>query len=102
MKKFSFLIYFFIFGIFFVMSLPYYSGDVKNHVIWAQSILDQGIVGFYERYFHDYAFQSYPPISTGLFVVSLGLYNLLYNLIHFLNIQIPVFPITTDLFYRRL
>src|SRR3989344_4927136 len=78
--------------VYFVLSFPYYSGDVKNHVIWAKSILDFGPFGLYERTFHDYAYPNYPPLAMFTFTLSLIIYNLVYSFIWFLNNSFSVFP----------
>lgn len=69
----SLLVFFFV--IFFLISIPYYSGDVENHVIWGKSILVQGPKGFYSRQFHDYSVANYPPVSMFSFAMSLGFYD---------------------------
>lgn len=83
---------FFLFLLYFYLSVPYYSGDVKNHLVWAESLLTDGPVGFYSREFHDFAFPNYPPLSMFLFAVSLQLYKWLVQMIWLLNINIPQFP----------
>lgn len=82
----------FILFVYFVFSFPYYSGDVKNHVIWAASILDSGPFGLYERTFHNYAYPNYPPLAMFAFTLSLVLYKFVYSFIWFLNNSFPVFP----------
>lgn len=81
-----------VFLIYFAISLPDYSGDVKNHVVWAQSILSFGPLGFYERDFPGFAFPNYPPLAMALFTASLKLYQLTNQLVWFLNTNLPVFP----------
>lgn len=82
----------FLFLLYFYLSVPYYSGDVKNHLVWAESLLTDGPMGFYSREFHDYAFPNYPPLAMFLFALSLQLYYWCNDLIWFLNINIPQFP----------
>ena len=81
----------FIFIIYFIFAVPFYSGDVKNHLVWANSLLIDGTLGFYDRVFHDYAFPNYPPGAMILFAVSLKLYYLTNQLVWFLNV-VPLFP----------
>lgn len=69
----SILVFFFV--VFFLISIPYYSGDVENHVIWGRSILEEGTKGFYGRYFHNYSFPNYPPISMLSFAAAVGFYD---------------------------
>lgn len=86
------LLFFLILFVYFVLSFPYYSGDVKNHVVWAKSILDFGPFGLYNRYFHDFAYPNYPPLAMFAFTLSLVIYKLVYLLIWFLNITFTIFP----------
>lgn len=83
------LIFFFI--VFFISSVPYYSGDVKNHVVWGRSILNEGTRGFYGREFHDYSFPNYPPVSMLSFAASAWLYDFSKNTIFSLN-SYSIFP----------
>ncbi len=86
------LLFFIILSIYFVLSFPYYSGDVKNHVVWAASILDLGPFGLYERTFHNYAYPNYPPFAMFTFTLSLVLYKASYSFIWFLNNTFSIFP----------
>lgn len=76
---------------FFFISIPYYSGDVGNHVIWGRSILVEGSKGFYERQFHDFSFPNYPPVSMLAFAKSVWFYDFIRNGILFLD-SYQVFP----------
>lgn len=75
-----------------ILAVPYYSGDVKNHLVWGESILNFGPYGFYERNFHDFAFPNYPPLAMWSFTASLKLYQLTTSLVWFLNTNLPIFP----------
>lgn len=79
------------FVVFFVLSVPYFSGDVKNHKIWGRSILEDGPKGFYGRVFHDYSFPNYPPVSMLSFAGSVWLFDRTRDLIMQLD-RIPFFP----------
>jgi Gpi18-like mannosyltransferase len=81
----------FIFLFYFFISLPYYSGDVKNHVVWAGSILSDGTVGFFDRTFPGFAYQNYPSLAMYFFAGSLGLYDLVNGSILNLN-NLSFFP----------
>lgn len=59
-----------LFIIYFILAIPNYSGDVKNHVVWGKSILNEGTLGFYNREFKDFSFPNYPPISMLSFAAS--------------------------------
>lgn len=76
----------------FLLSLPFYSGDIKNHLVWGKSIVSEGPVGFYGRSFHDYAFPNYPPLAMGFFAAGFESYSLSSNLIWQLNTSVGLFP----------
>lgn len=85
---------------FLVLSLPYYSGDVKNHVVWADSIIKSGPSGLYDRYFHDYSYPNYPPVAMWSFVLSELAYRSTNSLIWYLNTNIPFFPSRLVYFFQ--
>jgi hypothetical protein len=80
-----------LFFAYFLISVPYFSGDVKNHIVWGRSILEEGPAGFYGRYFHDYSFPNYPPISMLSFATSVWLFDISKSLVTVLD-KIPFFP----------
>lgn len=80
-----------LFKIFFLLSVPEFSGDVKNHIAWGESILNEGTKGFYGREFKDYSFPNYPPLSMLSFAGSVWLYGFTGELFSKLNIY-PIFP----------
>ncbi len=80
------------FVIYFLISLPIYSGDVKNHVAWGQSLLEQGPYGFFDRTFPGYSFPTYPPLIMFSFAISWWLYQFKLGAIYFLNSAVPIFP----------
>ncbi len=86
------ILFFILFICLFLVGVPYYSGDIKNHFVWAQSILDFGTLGFYGRTFHNYAFPNYPPLTMSMFAISLYLYKLVESSFLFLNFHFPLFP----------
>lgn len=75
-----------------LLALPIYSGDVKNHLVWAESIINKGTLGFYERDFPGFAFPNYPPLAMAGFALSLRSDQLLTQLVWWLNLQLPIFP----------
>lgn len=89
-----------VFVIYFFLSLPFFSGDVKNHLVWGESILREGSLGFYEREFHDFSFPNYPPLSMGLFTLSLLFFKLTVNIVNFLNSSLGVFPSNLIYFFQ--
>lgn len=84
--------YFLVFLAYFLISLPYYSGDIKNHLAWGKSIVEFGTYGFYDRTFPGYSFPTYPPLITLLFGLSFWFYQLVLNLANHLNLSLGVFP----------
>lgn len=82
---------FLLFLIFFLISIPHYSGDVKNHVVWGKSILNEGAKGFYNREFKEFSFPNYPPLSMLSFAFSVWFYE--FSRSSFLNLNsYPIFP----------
>lgn len=80
------------FVIYFYISLPIYSGDVKNHVVWGRSILDYGSVDFFERRFPGFSFPTYPPLTMYAFAGSLWIYQISLSAVYWLNSSISFFP----------
>jgi len=80
-----------LFFVFFLMSVPYYSGDVKNHIFWGSSILNEGPVGFYGRDMQGWSYPNYPPVSMLSFAASVWLYKSINSLFLILN-SFPFFP----------
>lgn len=78
--------------IFFVLSVPFYSGDVKNHLAWGNSLVTLGTMNFYGRDFPGFAFPNYPPVTMLLFMFFTKLYILTNQLVWLLNTQIGLFP----------
>ncbi len=87
--------------IFFMLSVPEYSGDIKNHVVWARSLIDLGTLGFYERDFPGFAFPNYPPVAMLLFAMSLKLYQATNSIVWFLNTQLSFFPSALVNYFER-
>lgn len=80
------------FVIYFLVSLPIYSGDVKNHVAWGQSLLELGPYNFFDRTFPGYSFPTYPPLIMVSFALSWGIYQIALWLTYTLNTILPIFP----------
>lgn len=76
---------------YFLLSVPYYSGDVKNHIFWGKSILTQGPAGFYGRDMQGWSYPNYPPVSMLSFAASVWLYDFKKAAIYYLN-SFPFFP----------
>ena len=80
-----------LFFVFFMLSVPYYSGDVKNHVFWGSSILYEGPAGFYGRDMQGWSYPNYPPVSMLSFAASVWTYHSTKDLFFTLNAY-PFFP----------
>lgn len=76
---------------FFMFSIPYYSGDVINHIVWGESIINEGSLGFYAREFKDISLPNYPPVSMLSFAAAYWFYGFLRSTFTALNIY-PLFP----------
>lgn len=80
------------FCLYFLISLPIYSGDVKNHVAWGESLFKLGSNGFFDRTFPGYSFPTYPPLVMFSFAISFGIYQAFLGMIYFLNSSLAIFP----------
>lgn len=69
-----------------------YSGDVKNHLVWADSLLKLGPFGLFDRHFTGFNDVNYPPITLLLFSLSRFIYQNLLSLFTTLNHSVPLFP----------
>lgn len=81
-----------LFVIYFWLSIPYYSGDVKNHLAWAKSLINLGPMGFFERDFKPFIYPNYPPLAMWLFSISLFTYQHIVKWAWDLNFAISFFP----------
>ena len=68
-----------------------YSGDVRNHIAWADSFLSQ-IAGFYGRPVPGFTHPNYPPLTIYFFSISRVLYFWFAQASTFLNNAIGLFP----------
>lgn len=91
-KKWIITVSLLVFLLYLILSLPYYSGDIKNYLVWSESILKDGPFGLYDRTFHDFFNPNYPPVAMLLFTLSLWLYKQSLFLIWMLNLSFPFFP----------
>lgn len=78
--------------IYFFLAIPYYSGDVKNHVAWAVSFLQDGTLGFYEKEIPGFYIPNYPPITIWLFTLGESIYQLTKQWVWYLNVSAMIFP----------
>lgn len=82
-------------------AVPFYSGDIKNHLVWGESLLKSGPMGFYEREFPGFAFPNYPPLSMWAFAASAGLYQITNQAVEMLNNYLGVFPSQLIYFFQH-
>lgn len=80
-----------LFFAFFLLSVPYYSGDVRNHIFWGKLILDEGPAGFYQKDMDIWSYPNYPPVSMLSFAAAVWLYEQTDSLFWALN-NLPLFP----------
>lgn len=72
-----------------------FSFDVNNHLVWAKDLWSGGFFGFYERQSTEvYAtlYPNYPPLSLFMFYLIYPLPLIIYQILWFLNITVPIFP----------
>ncbi len=75
-----------------VFIFPQYSGDVKNHLVWSNSVLTSGTHGLYSRHFPGYNDVNYPPVSIFLFSANRYLYQNISSFIHWQNFHAKFIP----------
>jgi|CXWL01.1.fsa_nt_gi Gpi18-like mannosyltransferase len=69
-----------------------YSGDIRNHLVWAESILSFGTWGFYARHFPGFNDANYPPVMILLFTFFRFLYQIVNDLILWQNFNAKFLP----------
>lgn len=82
------------------ISVPFYSGDVNNHIIWGKSLAEDGLAGFYDRKFPNVVFPTYGPLGMLPFGVSYLFFIFLVNFTWFLNLSFPPFPSNLVYFFN--
>ncbi len=75
-----------------ILSVMGHYGDIDNyHIIWAKSVVDSGLPGFYRRNFI-YGIANYPPLSILMFTGLYKLYFLIDAVLWKINTTISIFP----------
>ena len=74
------------------MSVQIYSGDLNNHIGWAESILKEGSRGAYSREYVGIMPPTYPPLALYGFITSSWMHSLVEKTIWSLNLNVPAFP----------
>lgn len=75
----------------FYLSYFQYSGDLNNHLVWANGFLTKP-GGFFFRHFPGFNDANYPPLAIYFFALSRLLYNLTLSSSVFLNLKFSFFP----------
>lgn len=74
-----------------ILLFPQYSGDVKNHFVWGNALL-QNPFGFYSTHFPGFNDANYPPLAIYLFAAANLFLGLIHILIDILNNLFSFFP----------
>lgn len=70
-----------------------YHSDLNTNTIWGIYAKEFGLRGYYDWLnFGNYARPEYPPFSTLLFLIIRVIWQLIFNVLWFINIKIPAFP----------
>lgn len=69
-----------------------YSGDIRNHYAWGNSLLDSGPSRLYQRHFPGLNDVNYPPVAIALFAISNQAHRTVLQYSQTLNQQIAIFP----------
>ncbi len=86
------LIFLLVFIVYFLISIPFYSGDVKNHVSWVNSLITFGPLNFYNREIPGFYTPNYPPLTILLFFLSEQLYQAVILFTNWINSMLGIFP----------
>lgn len=72
-----------------------FSFDVNNHILWGEETVTYGFSGFYEKPgYQTFAtlYPNYPPLIIFLFSLCYLLYEAVFSVIWWINLNIPAFP----------
>lgn len=69
-----------------------YSGDIGNHLTWAESVLSSGTWGFYTRHFPGQNDANYPPVMILIFAFFRFLYQAVNNFLLWQNFNAKFLP----------
>ncbi len=67
-------------------------GDINNNTTWGQALITRGPVNFYEGKEWIHSAPNQPPLYVSLFALTAFKQNTTYNLIHWANQHLSVFP----------
>lgn len=69
-----------------------FHGDLYNNLSWGQAAVSFGLKGFYERTVWTHSAPNQPPLYILLFGFSSYLFNVINNLVLYLNSNVGIFP----------
>ncbi len=78
----------------FLMFLDF-SFDVHNHIAWAKDLWGVGFANFYltpSTEVYASLYPNYPPFAMYIFYAMYPLHSLIYDVLWWLNLTVPIFP----------
>ena len=69
-----------------------FSGDVKNHLTWADSVISRGPSGLYQRHFFGFNDVNYPSLTISFFTLSRLAYNATHDFVLWQNFHAKFIP----------
>lgn len=88
------IIYLVLLALLIRLALVYFqfSGDVRNHIAWGESILSAGTNGFYSRHFSGFNDANYPPLTIFVFAIFRYLYQVGNHFLIWQNFNLKFLP----------
>lgn len=88
------LIYLVLLALLIRLALVYFqfSGDVRNHLVWGESVINDGTTGFYGRHFPGFNDANYPPLTIFIFAFFRYLYQICDHFLIWQNFNLKFLP----------
>ncbi len=88
------LIYLVLLALLIRLALVYFqfSGDIRNHLAWGESVINAGTFGFYGRHFSGFNDANYPPLTIFVFAIFRYLYQICNQFIIWQNFNLKFLP----------
>ena|SRR3989344_4486729 len=88
------LIYLILLALLIRLGLIYFqfSGDIRNHLVWGESVINAGTFGFYGRHFSGFNDANYPPLTIFVFAIFRYLYQICNQFIIWQNFNLKFLP----------
>lgn len=88
------LIYLVLLALLIRLALVYFqfSGDVRNHLIWGESVINDGAFSFYTRHFPGFNDANYPPLTIFVFAFFRYLYQICNHFLIWQNFNLKFLP----------